>query len=420
MSRLKSKDDSSPISRKKDVGGKQKSPKKPSHPPHKSVEPKPKSSSTSPSSGPTRAKRMKGDREVAPAGGMGTAMAAGAASEEVRQRLDDLQSRFHDLQESMLLTRLHSEMADIQTTLALLPTEVEKLRTRGYVFRNFLENKVAVLSEQWKELEERVSNEIEQRTRELERDSDAAESALRQAMSGHTSLMTRAESAVDTFESKVQAARSAIKAMYEPLEQNVHQTRDQVEEIRTLLDRIDEASFQLHPAEDPLASCRAQYLEREDEGPEGVLYLTDERLIFERKEEVATKKFLFITTEKETAQEFIFDVPIGQIEEIQASDERKFLKRKEMLELLFAPEADLSGATLRLIDAQNEDWVQLINRVRSGEIAKERTQPKDEAAVEAARTAPTKCPTCGATLSAEIVRGMREITCEYCGSVIRL
>jgi ribosomal protein S27E len=62
----------------------------------------------------------------------------------------------------------------------------------------------------------------------------------------------------------------------------------------------------------------------------------------------------------------------------------------------------------------------LIGRVKSGEIDKERTQPKDEAVVEAARSAPTKCSTCGATLPADIVRGQREITCEYCGSVIRL
>ncbi|MEE8389874.1 MAG: hypothetical protein V3S14_03630, partial [Anaerolineae bacterium] len=94
--------------------------------------------------------------------------------------------------------------------------------------------------------------------------------------------------------------------------------------------------------------------------------------------------------------------------------------RKEMLELFFAPEADLSGATLRLIGAQNEDWAGLIGRVKSGEIEKERTQPKDEEAVKAVRDAPTKCSTCGATLSVEIVRGMQEITCEYCGSVIRL
>jgi predicted nucleic acid-binding Zn-ribbon protein len=345
---------------------------------------------------------------------------AGSLSEEIQAKLARMQSQFDGLQDSMLLTNVQSEMAEIETALSLLPTEIEKLRTRGYVFRSFLENKVGVLSGQWNETKDRAAGEMTRHTRDLERDADTAGRALQQAMGGSSSLVTRAESAIGTLESKVYAARSAVEAMYEPLQQNVNQTRRQVEQIRWLLDEIDEASFQLHPIEDPVAACKAQYIEREDEGPEGVLYLTDERLIFERKEEVATKKVLFITTEKETVQQLIFEVPVGYIDEAKASDKRKFLGRKEMLELLFAPEADLSGATLRLLDAENEEWSALIGRVKSEEIAKERTQPKDEVAEEAARAAPTKCPTCGATLSVEIVRGMNEITCEYCGSVIRL
>ena len=346
--------------------------------------------------------------------------AAVSSAQDIHSRLDALQDRFGDLQESMLLTNVHSEMAEIENALSLLPTAIEQVRARGYVFQSFLENKINVLTEKWNEMRSRVSREITQRTRELERDSDAAENALRQAASGHASQVSRAESAISTFESKVRAARSAVEAMYKPLQQNVDQTQRQVTQISQMLDQIDEASFQLYPAEDPVAVCKAQYIEREDEGPKGLLYLTDARLLFERKEQVATKKVLFITTEKETVQEFVFEVPVGQIDEITASDKRKLLKRKEMLELAFAPEADLSGATLRLLDAKNEDWDKLIGRVKSGEIDKERTQPKDEAAEEAVRTAPTKCPTCGATLDVEIVRGMKEITCEYCGSVIRL
>jgi hypothetical protein len=340
-------------------------------------------------------------------------------SEETQEKLDELQDQLADVQESMLLTSIRNDRADIETALSLLPTEIEELRNRGYVFRSFLERKVDVLAEQWEDIDDRVSREVSRRTRELEREADEAESVLRQAMSGRAPHIARAESAVAAFESKVRAAQSAVRATYETLQQNVNQTHGQVEQVRWLLDQIDEASFQLYPAEDPISACKAQYIENGDEGPKGILYLTDERLIFEQKEEIATKKILFITTDKETVQGLIFEVPIGQIEEAVSSD-KGFLGRKEMLELLFAPEADLSHAALRLHGAENEEWAGLIGRVKSGEITKERTRPKDKAAVEAARAAPTKCPTCGATLAVQVVRGMREITCEYCGSVIRL
>ena len=351
--------------------------------------------------------------------GAGRSAMSKTPAEETRQKLDGLRSDLSELQEDLLLADVQNDLADTETALSLLPTEVEELRTRGYVFRSFLERKMEVLARQWEEVHDRVAREVTRRTRGLEREADAAEGVLRQAMGGRSSQIQRAESAVDALESKVGAARSAVQAMYRPLEGNVAQTRTQVEQIRWLLDQIDEGSFRLHPAEDPFVACKAQYMETKKEGPKGVLYLTDERLLFEQKEEVATKKVLFITTEKETVQQLILDVPVGQIEEITASD-KGFLGRKEMLELAFAPEADLSDATLRLHGADNEEWSGLIGRVKSGEIAKERTQPKDEVAVEAMRAAPTKCPTCGASISVEIVRGMREMTCAYCGTVIRL
>jgi archaellum component FlaC len=342
------------------------------------------------------------------------------SADETRAKLDRLQSDLDGLQESLLLTDVRNEMEEIETTLSLLPAEVEQVRARGYVFRSFLENKVDVLASQWDEARDRAFREIRERQRELEREAGAAASALQRAMSGRASQVSRAKSAINTLERKVEAAQTAVGALYQTLQQNVDQAHSQVEDIRWLLDQVDEASFQLYPAEDPIAACKAQYMETKKEGPKGVLYLTDERLVFEQKEEKATKKVLFVTTAKETVQELIFAVPVGQIEGSQASDEG-FLGRKEMLELRFGPQADLSGATIRLHgSADNEEWAGLIGRVMSGEIGKERTRPKEESALEAARAAPTKCPTCGATLSVEIVRGMREVTCEYCGSVIRL
>jgi hypothetical protein len=339
--------------------------------------------------------------------------------EEAQAKISALQTKMEFLQESLLLTQVQQDMDQIGTGLAVLPAEIEELRTRGYVFRSYLDNKVSVLSGEWDEVQGRVGNEVTRRTRDLEREGEDAWEVLTRAAGGGASNISRAESVVGSLESQVAAALSAVGAMYGTLETNVNQSRAEVDEIRWLLDAVDEGSFQLYPAEDPVAACRAQLIEDDDEGPEGILFLTDERLIFEQREEVATKKVLFITTEKETVQETLFAVHVGHIEEIKTS-QKGFLGRKEILDLTFSREADIGHAMLRLMGVDNEEWVGLIGRVRSGEIAQERTTPKEEAAVEAAREAPTKCPTCNATLDVEIVRGMREITCEYCGSVIRL
>ena len=236
-------------------------------------------------------------------------------SEEALAKLEGLQDKLGDLQESLLLTSVYDDLEDIETASSLMPVEIDKLRDRGYVFQSFLENKIDVLSEQWDEAYERASGEITRRQRELERESDEAENVLRQAAGGRAAQVSRAEGAINTLERKVSAARSAVEAMYDSIKQNVSQTRTQVEHLVWALDQVDEASFQLHPVEDPIFASEAQFMETKKEGPKGVLYLTDERLIFEQKEEVATKKVLFITTEKEKMQELVFEVLVGHVDE---------------------------------------------------------------------------------------------------------
>jgi hypothetical protein len=80
----------------------------------------------------------------------------------------------------------------------------------------------------------------------------------------------------------------------------------------------------------------------------------------------------------------------------------------------------LRTTDLHLKGERGEAWQGFIGRVKSGEIAGERTVPVDQEAVETVANAPTKCPNCGATLTQTILRGQSEITCEFCGSVIRL
>ncbi len=367
------------------------------------------------------------------AGGTAAAASAAAATAQMQQqRLESLSQKLGQLQEAATLADVYDDLEDIDSALAVLPTDLEQIRARGYVFRNFLERKIEVLAEQWAEMRERVMEEVSRRSQDLAQDVDEAERALQAAQSGAATAVSRAENAVQMLESKVSAAQDAVEAMFDTLEQNVDQTQAQLEQIEWMLDQAEQASFDFYPDENLVAVCRAQLLEREDEGPEGLLFLTDGRLIFERKEEVVTerKKVLFVTvkTEKETVQEFLFEVPIGYVEETKAREVKKGIigRRREMLELFFAPEADISEARLRLLDADSEEWARLIGRVRSGDIDKERIQLEEaeaeeaEAEEKAAQEVPTKCPTCGALLTTPIVKGMREITCEYCGTVIRL
>jgi hypothetical protein len=341
------------------------------------------------------------------------------------EKFDELETKFETLYKAALLSEVSDDLEDTDSALAALPVTLETLRSRGYAFKSFLEKKITVLQEQWDDLEERVLDGVDSRSEELIKETDKAAALLDQARarSGSSAKrqLDRCESALTRLESKVDAAQQALEGMYDTLDNNVDQTQRQLEAIAWALDQVDEASFRLYPAEAVVAACEAQLLERgDDEGPKGIFYLTDERVLFEQKEEVATKKVLFVTTEKKKVQELRFKVPIGNVEEMKATD-KGTIRHKELLELNFGGDASLRRAHLRLLGgADSEEWQGFIGRVVSGDIAQERVAPKDEAAVEAARAAPTVCPTCGAQFTQAIVRGMQEITCEYCGASVRL
>jgi hypothetical protein len=65
-------------------------------------------------------------------------------------------------------------------------------------------------------------------------------------------------------------------------------------------------------------------------------------------------------------------------------------------------------------------WLKMVGRARSGEYVKDRAVEIDPAELERIRNAPKQCPNCGAGLTAPILRGQTDITCEYCGQINRI
>ena len=343
--------------------------------------------------------------------------------DEFLKRVEAVEDRFRQLQDDIALHWVNDEIGQIDTDLHDLPTSIQQVRTRGYVFKNYLERKAEVLAQQWVELRPRVTQAVDTQGRDLRYQSDLFQQRLPFLRANRSEAeLGAAESALRDLESRTSSTRSTIQGMYETLNDNIRQTVDQVKEIVWVLDQVDGASFKLFPAEAVVSAVKAQWMTSEKEGPKGNLYLTDERVLFEQKEEIATKKVLFIATEKQRVQELKWEAALSQIEAAKASEKGgAFLGigKKEMLEFHFGSSVRVRSSLLRL-EADSDAWQALIGRVKSGDMAGERTAPKDKTVVEAARAAPTKCNVCGAAITQAVVKGMTEIKCEYCGAVIRL
>jgi hypothetical protein len=344
-------------------------------------------------------------------------------ADEFLSKVESIESRFRSLQDDIALRWVNDDLGDIDTTLRDLPTSIQQVRSRGYVFKSYLEKKTGMLAQQWAEIRPRVTAAVDEQSRDLRYQSDLFQQRLPFLRPNRSEVeLAAAESAVSDLESRVRAAKGSIEGMYSALKENIGQTVTQMKDIVWTLDQVDGATFKLYPGEGVVSAVKAQWMTSEKEGPKGILYLTDERVLFEQKEEIATKKVLFIATEKQKVQELKWEAALGQVESAQASEKGgAFLGigKKELLEFDFGSSVRVRSALLRL-EADSDAWQALIGRVKSGDIAGERTVPKDKAAVEAARAAPTKCTTCGATITQAVVKGMTEIKCEYCGAIVRL
>lgn len=354
-------------------------------------------------------------------------MATANPAQQISEEISTLQSKIASLQGSVQLARARDEVEDAQTNVKGMTQRIAGLRTRGYVFEKDLEAQAQALVDSWNLLYPNLQAQINQQAATLVGSLRPIEMQMPQlaSMAGNptvaSGLLTSLQSAVDQLESKVTASEATIHGMYDQFNNQVYTATKHLDDIEYLLTQLAEASFQLIPTEAGIAAVKAVWCKggKEQKGdPEGVLYLTDQRLIFEQKEEIATKKVLFVVTEKQKVQKLQLETALALVEKVDAS-KQGMLKNEDHIEISF-----LSGAPVQAghfhIWKEGTAWQGLVNRARAKDFDKGRAVALDQAAVDKVKAAPAQCPSCGSNITTVALRGMDTIKCEYCGLVIRL
>jgi hypothetical protein len=335
------------------------------------------------------------------------------------ERHDGLRARWNQLSGRITLGHLRDEIEDKGGQIAALPHQIAELAERGYRHGQGLEEQAATLQKNWPIRRREALNVLQQQAGSL-----AALGKPIEQLCGRSGLsdnvLDQLEHKIDHLESQVGTAERDVRGTYDTLGQQLYALQREFRSVEFLLDSLDTASFDLYPDEYGVAACEATWTNHPDE-PEGILFLTEGRVVFEQREKKATKKLLFITTESELVQDKLWDTPVGNIAELEAEDKKKFLSRKDLLNFRFREyTGGLHGeVTLELDDASNEEWAGLVKRVQRGEFDAAPAGEGGEAPPLDPRDVPTRCPACGGQLP-PLVKGMRELVCQYCGTVTRL
>ncbi|MBA3072619.1 MAG: hypothetical protein FP831_03415 [Anaerolineae bacterium] len=344
--------------------------------------------------------------------------------EEIRQEINSLRSDLSRVISECRLSTITNEVSSLDTNIANMGLRITKIRDRKYAFNKITEQQGVEYKKQWASKKGLIQNQttIESNNLRLGLHPLEARIGALQVNMGSASLVKMAKNELDNYKTRIDASESMLRNLYDDLKAEVDKLDQQLDLVEYTLDNSDAASFGFLPGESVVMGVKAVWArdgkEKKDD-PKGILFLTDQRLIFEQKEEIATKKVLFVTTERELVQKLQFETPVVTIESVKATKQGLF-KNEDWIELVLATGSFSREVSLHLDGQDSAEWQKLINRVKTKEIDADRAIALDQAAVEKAKTAPTQCPNCGGAITKPVLRGMDTITCDFCGNVIRL
>ena len=348
-------------------------------------------------------------------------------SEEIASAISSLQRRLSDLRGSVQLANIRDTIEDMLTTVNTLDQRIADLRSKGYAFDKDLEDQAEDFCQQWQKLSPTLEKQIADQVSVLRTAIDPLDLQMRQlARLSENPTAARPsikslETGLKAMEDKVKASERTINGMYDEFNSQLGKLKSKLYKLEWMMTELAEASFQLLPTESGIMAVKAVWAktgEEQKDDPEGILFLTDQRLIFEQKEKVATKKVLFIATEKETVQELMLEVPVAMVEEIELS-KKGLMKNEDHIAIKFATGAPVQTAYFHIWQS-NQEWQALINRAKAREFDKDRAIEIDQETLDKVSSAPTQCPSCGGNINQVVLRGMDSIKSGYCGFTIRL
>lgn len=346
------------------------------------------------------------------------------ASPELQARVQQAQTSFASLQSRAQLSNIYNAIGQFDSQLVDLPLALEALRSRGYLHSEQLEDRLEALETRWDNVRPRVETTLRQHVASLDKQIDEVERHVHTLRPVDASLRT-AESMLKSLEQQIGAAETAVSNLYTGMESDLRSVQTDLNRITAMMDALAESkAIQLRPTEGPLLAVKSVWRQSDKDGPEGMLFLTDQRLFFEQREEIVTKKRLGIfKAESEKIQELRLEIETADITAIEAKEEGGFLGmgKDDILELSMSANAPLAWARFHLKGQDSADWAATIKRIQTGEIDSDRADEYVESLEQAQKTTltfPAQCPNCYAAVPAP-PRGVLTITCEFCGTTIK-
>ncbi len=293
--------------------------------------------------------------------------------EQLAKDINELQARYEDLQNKVKLGHLRQQVSQAADQVKAAADTLTSARGRGYALDKSLDEGMSSLNGQWAQAQAAAIKQMDEEAPALAASLQPLESRMLMMVAASTNpavaqpMVAVVRTTLDAVEKRLKTLEESIASLLKPPAEQAKALDARLSTINDMLKLFDEATFKLQPGESPVAVERAAWFrhgdKKADDDPDGFIFLTTQRLLFEQNEKVATKKFLFITTASETIHQLLLDVPLAHVGAITPRD-MGFLGLGEHMEVAFEG-ASVPSAHFQL-GADNVKWQKMIEDAKAG------------------------------------------------------
>jgi predicted nucleic acid-binding Zn-ribbon protein len=314
----------------------------------------------------------------AAASAVGTLLALNLASAhpDIAADVTSLQYELDELQGRADFSELEADIMNLDAALSNALSLLESARDKGFKYQSDLEDIAYDAMNRWEEVRDSALSNVHKHAQIVRGDLTPINSQVRRlnvaigSVSKASGIMRDVNSEVDRALNKVRDAESAIQSAYADIESKTNQLTSRLTRIHWALTQLEEASFDLEKDEDLVMAVAARWDAEGKDDPEGILFLTNLRIVFERKEKMATKKVLFITTASELVQRVMISQKFSNIKGTIARNKGLF-SHQDFLDVEFT-DSKIGSVAFHLNGQDSEEWSRLIADAKSGKIEEQR------------------------------------------------
>jgi uncharacterized protein Yka (UPF0111/DUF47 family) len=280
-----------------------------------------------------------------------------------------LKRRFDQLTRTDAAKAALDAINTLEQQITDLPTRLNGVRSRGYAFAAHLESAAESLRDRWFSIATDLKDEATRLADDLRKAVETVRNYFTKAdnLSANPEMLSgflpTISEQIEQLEAQAKAIQDSVRARFEAIDAEAKELLRDLSRIDGYLSDIDKAAFTLESGEAVFITASAEWIadERGKEKPNGILYLTDQRLIFQQDEKVGKRLGLFGGS---SVQEVRWIIPISGVTNVR-SENKGLLGGKDMVYIA-------SGGAETTIEVKGgvaaKWWVEQIERARSGNL----------------------------------------------------